>query len=133
MRVVSHRVEFPCRPSSAALARDFVREALRGCAVVDTVELVVAELASNAIRHTCGERFWVQLDRRRTGCRVAVEDEGPLLDPDVLPGFYAVEDVDPLAECGRGLPLVSLLCAKEVGVERSARTAGLVVWGLVGW
>lgn len=133
MRVVSRRVEFPCRPSSAALARDVVREALRGCPVADTVELVAAELASNAIRHTCGERFWVQLDGRRTMCRVAVEDEGPLLDPDVLPGFPAVEDVDPLAEGGRGLPLVALLCAKDVGVERSPRTAGLIVWGRVCW
>lgn len=54
-----HRTELPVDPQSAATARSHVRTVLndwgiRSDGVVDTVELLVSELVTNAVRHAAG-------------------------------------------------------------------------------
>ncbi|CAL9353119.1 SpoIIE family protein phosphatase [Streptomyces sp. enrichment culture] len=108
---------------SVARARRFVRAAL-GDAVpdaapdlLDTAELLVSELVTNAVLHA---RTEVEVSARVTGgrARVAVQDRRPsrVLVP---------QDCPPYAGTGQGLALVDLLASRH-GVDTGADTK--TVW-----
>jgi anti-sigma regulatory factor (Ser/Thr protein kinase) len=109
---MSYRRTLPSRPSSIRAARRFVNEALvsAGTApdIVGRAELVVSELATNALIHAEGD-ITVSIDRSRTKVRVEVGDAGV--------GQPTVRRVTADSIDGRGLVIVSALCA-EWGVVR---------------
>jgi anti-sigma regulatory factor (Ser/Thr protein kinase) len=104
-------------PSSARAAREFVRETLRSRGALDdrVVEVLVAELVGNAIRHARTE-FEVRIVTAADHVRVEVEDADPGSDPAV---------VDLSERPGFGLRLVEGL-AQRWGVDH--RDATKVVW-----
>lgn len=94
---------FACEPSTAARARRFVAEALRGWALddlVDTAMLLTSELVTNAYLHARSE-VEVRVDRRRDVVRVDVADSSEL-----VPARYRYDDE---AYTGRGVTLVESL------------------------
>lgn len=110
---------FAGSPESAGAARRFVADTLREWGVddrADDLELVVTELATNAIKHA-GSAFNVQLSCSPDAVRVAVTDSSP--DPPV-PRAGSV-----LSTSGRGLLLVSAI-ADRWGSEPAG--AGKAVW-----
>jgi anti-sigma regulatory factor (Ser/Thr protein kinase) len=108
----------PGDPQQVALARRLVRETLVGWGLthlVDTTELLVSELVTNAIQHAGGElRLRLQRDRALL-CEVC--DSTP--NPPELREFSAT------AEHGRGILLVNAL-ADKWNFRRTA--SGKVVW-----
>ena len=104
---------------SAADARRFVEHALRSWRcddALDTAQLLVSELVSNAIRHA-GTPVRLTLRREPGGLRVEVRDGAP--------GAPRPRLADPDSEAGRGLFLVDHL-AREWGVRPERR--GKTVW-----
>jgi anti-sigma regulatory factor (Ser/Thr protein kinase) len=106
--------------SSAAAARRFVTDALRGWEREDLVaaaQLVVSELAGNALRHSYG-RFHVTVLHQADGVRVAVTDRSPALPtgPTMRPE---------VATDGRGMQLIDAL-ARRWGAD--AHRGGKTVW-----
>ncbi|QFY05348.1 ATP-binding protein [Nonomuraea phyllanthi] len=103
-------------------ARRFVTTFLKGWPDVATAELIVSELATNAIRHSAsgrfGGRFLVTI--RGNGHRVwiGVLDEGGPGRPRIFPEY-------PELEGGRGLRIVSEM-ATDWGVQGDHR--GRTVW-----
>lgn len=114
---------FRGRPDQVAHARQFVVSLLGARPVVDVAELVVSELATNAVRHSWSglREGWfvvsVELDDPDR-VRVSVTDLGG----DTSPAVVAVSDE---AETGRGLRLVERV-AKEWGCEPTG--LGRRVW-----
>ncbi len=109
---------FPAEPTSPRAARAMVRELLgeHETSLVETVELLVSELVTNAVVHAASAPR-VEADFARDRVRVAVFDDDPtpprLRDPDgERPG-------------GRGLHLLDGL-ASRWGTE--AAGSGKVVW-----
>ncbi|MFD7918652.1 ATP-binding protein [Streptomyces sp. NPDC059740] len=126
-------MSFTATPRGARLARRLASHRLDawghpyGTRVNDTVTLVVAELAANAVRHGLvpGRDFRLRLVRRAGVVRVEVADaRGDRLPP--------AAPVPPLegAECGRGLWLVSRL-AERWAVEPRRDGPGKTVWAEV--
>jgi serine/threonine-protein kinase RsbW len=115
---------FPGRPEQVAQARLFTRSVLAGRPEAATAELVVSELATNAVLHSAsggaGGSFVVSVLARPDGVLVGVDDLGPATEP----AARAAEDPGP-RESGMGLVLVAAL-AKEWGTARTA--AGWRVW-----
>ncbi|MFC4585421.1 ATP-binding protein [Sphaerisporangium corydalis] len=129
---------FPGRLDQAAHARRFVRFLLEDTPCADDAELIVSELAGNALRHTRsgteGGSFLVEVTLARppgtpgvrerggyVGVLISVHDDGGggvprLLDHGTPPG----------AENGRGLAIVTAL-ATRVGFQ-GAPTLGHTVW-----
>jgi hypothetical protein len=111
------RASFPARREAPGQARRMLARMLRarGCelAVVEIAELVLSELASNAVRHVGGP-FSVEAPISTSTLRVAVEDTSPHL----LDGAIAVIPT-------HGLAVVDSL-ALRWGRERAA--AGKLVW-----
>lgn len=105
---------FSADRDAPAKARRFVKEVLRGaghdCSVVEDAQLVVSELAANAVIHA-RSRFAVTARADGAGVCVAVRDGSPVAPQP--------QDPDPLRSWGRGLQLVSTL-ARGWGVELSA-------------
>jgi PAS domain S-box-containing protein len=105
-------------PKSASHARSLVRSTLVSwelAALVDTAELLVSELVTNAVRHARGE---IELRLAKGGtlvCEVADGDER-------MPRRYQADAAD---ERGRGLMLVGEL-ADDWGTRPTAH--GKVVW-----
>jgi anti-sigma regulatory factor (Ser/Thr protein kinase) len=93
------------------LSRHAVRAALQGrsaSSCIGDVELVVAELVSNAERHTpCGPTELL-VEVYDKACLIRVCDQGPELK--AVPGS-PFEPGDYLSPCGRGLLLVAELAA----------------------
>jgi len=110
-----------CRPSVTE-ARRFVTTFLLGWPIVEQAELIVSELATNAIRHSdsgrFGGRFTVRIAAEPTRVRVSVADEGGR-------GCPAVSTPLDDAESGRGLFLVASM-AQSWGVEGGEY--GRVIW-----
>ncbi len=111
---------FPAKGDAARRARRFVAGALerwgKGSRLLDDAQLVVTELATNAVVHARSP-FSVELQRRDGGVRLAVRDAGrarPIL-----------RDPDPLDTSGRGLRIVAALAAGW-GVEPDGD--GKTVW-----
>lgn len=95
-------------PRSAGIARRFLREHLAGWGVeddpVDTAELCLSELVTNAVIHAgATSELTVTLDDGLL--TVAVRDHGGSGGPDA----QLVEDEDPMRVFGRGLVLVDAL------------------------
>ena len=115
---------FPGEAGQVPNARRFVRALLADTAQATDAELIVSELAGNALRHTRsggpGGRFLVEL-RRGKRVRVAVYDAGGGGVPR-LPGPEPVL----FGEGGRGLFMVAAV-AGEVGCDGCPVT-GHVVW-----
>lgn len=110
-------MHFEAAHHSAGAARRFVRAELAGAACdLETAELLVSELATNAVGHG-GSAFDVSVDAADR-VRVAVHDD----DPSPLSGGGRP---DPEDERGRGLFLVEELSIRW-GVEQDA--AGKTVW-----
>ncbi|MGW0554022.1 ATP-binding SpoIIE family protein phosphatase [Streptomyces sp. NPDC002926] len=111
--------ELSLEPREAARARRLVRGQLRSWGlgdVTETVELLVSEVVTNAVRHARGRRAELRLVRAGSLlCEVADEDH-------TLPTLL---DAGPDAELGRGLRVVSGL-AREWGTSRTAD--GKTVW-----
>jgi anti-sigma regulatory factor (Ser/Thr protein kinase) len=101
---VSSTYELPSRPSSARLARRLTRGALGGCpeSIVETAELLITELISNAILHASSPPV-MHIDVDRGTVRISVSDESGNI-PQVRHG--ELED-----EGGRGLMLVQSLAS----------------------
>ena len=110
---------FPRRPESVAAARRFVKQALRGTAtdVLDAVELMVSELATNCVRHT-NTAFDLTVDRAQGLIRVEVTDRAG--------GTPTMRSPGPQDPTGRGLQIVNML-SDSWGVE-SRPTTGKTVW-----
>ena len=116
------RRSFPNEARSVAGARRFVESELDDLPpdVVATAQLLVSELATNAVVHTAAS-FEVLAERSAAArrVRVAVRDEGP--------GEPAPRELEPLAEHGRGLLLVEAL-ADRWGVDPADGQPGKTVW-----
>lgn len=121
-RVLAQRVlGFPAHPASAGLARRMVSETLDGNKlpdeVVDSAELLVSEVVTNAIVHA----------RSDVGVTVSVADGEVRVEvADHSPHLPAQRSHDHTAITGRGLALLDSL-ADSYGV-RSVPDAGKVVW-----
>jgi anti-sigma regulatory factor (Ser/Thr protein kinase) len=108
-----------------------------GLLPVDTAELIVSELVTNAVQASAGltgsrydgrwtpgtppVRVWLCSDRQRVVA--AVWDGSDRMPARTMPD-------DPEAERGRGLLLVETLSA-EWGVHTPARSSGKVVWAVL--
>lgn len=111
---------FPGTPDSVAAVRRFVVGAIRACPqvgasrdAVERVELIVSELATNAIRHTHsgdpGKSFTVRMNVNERGVWTEVHTLAPRRWNSVP---RVVEPDDPPREHGRGLFLVDLLASR---------------------
>ena len=91
--------EFPPRAASVAQARAFVVESLGGrpSDLIDKAELLVSELATNAVRHT-GTEFSVRVVVTDDRVRVEVTDTGD--------GQPTKRTPKPLETSGRGIQIV---------------------------
>jgi anti-sigma regulatory factor (Ser/Thr protein kinase) len=126
---VDTSVTFPGLPAIVPSARRFVRGILAGSPRADDMELITAELSSNAIRHTPsgqdGGEFTVTVRTEPGWARLEVFDAGtgqwsaPRDGPD-----------DDEYEYGRGLAIVAAL-ADKLGHDISAE--GQTVWAEVTW
>ena len=107
----------PSVPRSVAEVRRFARAACApGSSSADAVELLVSELATNALVHGAGD-VRVRVLPRDGVVRVEVDDDSP-----VLP---VRRSAGPTAEGGRGLALVTAL-SSSWGVL--PRDMGKTVW-----
>lgn len=110
---------FEHAPSSVPAARRFATEALRGAPreTVESVALMVSELASNCIRHT-DSGFEMTITRTAGEIRVEARDGGD--------GQPQLRSPNPSDASGRGLRIVEMLSGAW-GVKRP-RGPGKVVW-----
>ncbi len=122
--MLTHRtLGLPLHPASASLARRVVGEVLDGRAhaeVVDSAQLLVSEVVTNAIVHARSE-IGLSVSVLDDTVRVEVTDHSPHLP---MPRGY-----DSAATTGRGLELVHAL-ATDSGVVTHAD--GKVVWFTLG-
>jgi hypothetical protein len=115
----------PPEPASAPLARAFVRERLSGAVrdpIVDTAELCVSELVTNAVLHA-GTPLkvvldWLPVPQEPEAVRLAVQDSSPVL-PRRVPHTQT-------ACTGRGLGLVATL-SRAWGID-PLPGSGKAVW-----
>ncbi|MER7500892.1 ATP-binding protein [Nonomuraea pusilla] len=112
-------------PPSITEARRFVTTLLQGSPSVDEAELIVSELATNAIRHSAsgrfGGRFLVTVQAHPDRLWLGVLDEGGPSSPQI---FCPSSE----AEGGRGLLAVSTL-ALDWGVWGD--DTGRTVWAVL--
>jgi anti-sigma regulatory factor (Ser/Thr protein kinase) len=149
----------PGTPASVSVARWVLRGVAAGSPRLDDLQIILSELATNAIRHSCGGRpggtFRVMIGCVPGRARIEVEDHGMSrsgADPDQAPDApypdvpcldvrcpdpawsgpaWSARLADPLAEDGRGLVLVGEL-ADAVGYVEVA-DGGHRVWAEVTW
>jgi anti-sigma regulatory factor (Ser/Thr protein kinase) len=115
MRKARH---FHCQPESVAGARHFVRDVLsdQPSAIVDAVELMVSELATNSVRHALSD-FELTIQLSRGEIRVEVSDHG---HGQPVPRSPTVRD-----QTGRGLQIVQVL-SEDWGITPASN--GKLVW-----
>ena len=122
---VRHDTQHRFEPTlnAAGAARRFVDDVLRAwgqIALLPEAELLVSELATNAVVHT-GKRFTVSISRAgEDGVRIAVSDASP-----VAP---TMREAHPYATNGRGIRIVAAV-AQEWGVDESPD--GKTVWAVL--
>ena len=115
------RITLPAVPSSAATAREFVRQLLRKSrhpSLEDAALLCVTEVVANVASHTSSQNCVVTIIDEPGNLLIEVTDEAadlPILGP-----------AQPEAEHGRGLRIVDAL-AGEWGVRRRP-DAGKSIW-----
>ncbi|MER6412725.1 ATP-binding protein [Streptomyces humidus] len=125
-------LRFSATPRGARLARRLAAQQMDawgwpyGSPANDVVELVVAELAANAVTHGRVTGRDAELRLRRCGSR-RVRVEVSDTRGERLPG---PEPAEPDAEHGRGLILVAALCETWGAVPRPGG-AGKTVWAVV--
>ncbi len=116
----SHSISLDAHPISASHARIFVRQHLgehRLAHLTDDLELVVSELATNAVLHA-QTAYTVLLHGFEQTLLLEVEDGSP--------GWPTHADAHPLDTGGRGLTIVGLLC-RDWGMDLLAN-GGKLVW-----
>lgn len=93
---------FSCRPQSVTAARGFVRETLstQSQDVVDAVELMACELATNSVQHAQTD-FELAIHDQQGEIRVEVSDAGR--------GRPTLRSPTPQEPSGRGLRIVQAL------------------------
>ena len=99
----SYETVFPAQPTSAGLARDFVRAHLvahRLSHLVDDLRLVVSELATNALAHA-QTPFTLTLSMADRLVLLAIQDESTSVPVRSVPDLMDVS--------GRGMMIVELL------------------------
>lgn len=110
----------PPDPSSVPVARHFTADVLEGLATTEeaeqTAELLVSELATNAVLHAASP-LRLSVYRHADAVRVEVRDDDPTLPKSVTP--------DPERPGGRGILLVDAL-ATRWGVNSNDR--GKTIW-----
>jgi anti-sigma regulatory factor (Ser/Thr protein kinase) len=120
-------VTFPGLPAIVPSARRFVRGILAGSARADDLELITAELVSNAIRHTpsgeAGGEFTLTVRTEPGWARLEVSDVG-------TGQWSPPRDGSDDDEYGRGLAIVAALADK---LGHDVRPAGQTVWAEVAW
>lgn len=111
---------FGPEPSSVPKARKFAAEALRGLPkeFVETVQLMVSELATNSLVHG-GTGFSLQIECRDHDVRVEVADGGP--------GNPEIHQPAPSVPHGRGIQMVDVL-SDHWGILRAQGETGKTVW-----
>ncbi|MGH9114202.1 MAG: ATP-binding protein [Acidimicrobiales bacterium] len=114
------RRRFAHHPSAVTEARRFVTAVLADTPpdTRDAAEMMVSELATNAVVHTDSE-FSVAVERSADQLRVEVTDAGA--------GWPVMRPVDPGSISGRGLHTVELL-SEQWGVEAPTGAPGKTVW-----
>lgn len=111
--------KLPPAPESVPAARHFAADAVAELGRqggLDETELLVSELATNAVVHA-GTPMRVSVVRDGPAIRVEVRDDDPTLP--------AQREPDPMAPGGRGMLLVELIAARW-GVNHNDR--GKTVW-----
>jgi anti-sigma regulatory factor (Ser/Thr protein kinase) len=110
---------FPHEPQSVPAARRFATNALRGASqeMLEAVELMVSELATNCIRHT-DSGFDLTIIRSGQDIRVEATDHAG--------GTPTMRSPQPTDPSGRGLKIIDMLSARW-GVQ-SRPFAGKTVW-----
>jgi serine/threonine-protein kinase RsbW len=121
---VIERQVFPNAIESIPAARHFVMNAVADVApdVVPRVEIMVSEVATNAVVHA-GTDFEVVVERNGALIRVEITDRGG--------GEPAVRDVKPRDRHGRGLRIVDVF-SDDWGVRHAPDGTGKTVWFIVG-
>ena len=116
---MSRSQTFAHSPTSVRLAREFTRDALQGSPpeLVESVTLMVSELATNCIQHSDGS-FDLRVIRGPGEIRIEATDRGS--------GEPRVRSPAPTDPSGRGLQIVDML-SEDWGYEREAG-AGKTVW-----
>jgi anti-sigma regulatory factor (Ser/Thr protein kinase) len=108
--------------ASVPVARAWVGQRMRWLAVqeevCERVQLLVSELAANAVRHTSSTLFEVHLSLRQEILEVAVHDQDPSRQPQLRRPL-------PRHTHGRGLAIVDAL-SDRWGTRRSP--AGKSIW-----
>ena len=109
--------EFPAVPAAVRNARSFAVEASASAGVdVEALEVVVSELASNAVLHA-QTSFVVTVEHLDDGVRVGVADGSPTVPRS--------RTADPMAVTGRGLRIVQALVRRW---RVDARPDGKTIW-----
>ena len=116
---MKHERNFPHEPESVPAARRFAMSVLRGVSAdtLESVELMVSELATNCIRHT-NSGFALTIDRAGGDIRVEATDRAG--------GTPEMRSPKPTDPSGRGLKIVDML-SSDWGVAHRAKT-GKTVW-----
>lgn len=74
------------------------------------LEVALVEVLTNAVRHgrpaEPDQSIGVEVDLNATGVTLTIRDTGAPLPVDLFAAAPALDDIDPLAESGRGLALV---------------------------
>lgn len=118
---MSQTRRFPNHRGSVTAARRFVTAILADQPpdLVQTVELLVSELASNCVRHTDSD-FEIAVTRQADVIRIAATDRGT--------GQPVMRTPDPLSTSGRGLPIIDMM-SRAWGVDPARPPApGKTVW-----
>jgi serine/threonine-protein kinase RsbW len=113
----------PAEPASAAVAREFVRDTLRGsnqASLEDAALLCVSELVANAAQHTPSTYCVIRVTAAPGDILIEVTDEG--ID---LPSLGSLQPL-PGRDHGRGLHIIEAL-SQEWGVRRDPDD-GKSVW-----
>jgi len=125
-------------PTAVACARLHARNVIyewNPTSVADSVELVVSELMTNAVRASTGPdgrpRYDGCMGLPRVGLRLSSDRAHILIEVwDQDPRLPAAKTADPDDESGRGLLLVEALCERW-GCDTSPGRDGKVVWAEV--
>jgi anti-sigma regulatory factor (Ser/Thr protein kinase) len=110
-------------PESVPAARRFATDALQGvpAEVLDSVELMVSELATNCVRHA-STQFDLTVSRHRGTIRVEVTDRSG--------GTPTMRSPAPDEPSGRGLQIVNMF-SDSWGVDHQ-KAKGKTVWFTIG-
>lgn len=120
-------VTFPGLPAIVPSARRFVCGILAGSPRAEDMELITAELVSNAIRHTPsgqdGGEFTLRVRAEPGWARLEVFDTG-------TGEWGGPRDASYEDEYGRGLAIVAALADK---LGHDVRAGGQTVWAEITW